>query len=563
MEMTDYGFWLGLVMTMMGQGDAPPTFSEMAVPGAMEQAAHDLVWAVENGDTATLTYALVEAYKAAGASPNDGLAWQLQSYDGIVNWYNDITEVINLSELAADDEVTPYWDNWSKVLTGGRWDWEAFFSSDDEARDMARFNQLVLGAHEFGHALTYRYDPDHVSREDEAVNCRELAADRLTAGLLEELADLNPAIAGWRLRYGELAAAINAEIAPTDRYEAVAYADLDADCHLMHVAQPDETSMTPYASAYFARWQGLLAADLPPLAELYQTHLFPHWQARLVPAAPLAAEVQTVQWLEEPVTGTFERGDETGWHLPAFAPDGRLFVMDYVVRSTDEKIGLFIAYGPAGNKKKVVLDTQTLAAEIIDPMFFDLQAFLPLGSERFLVASADIWGDETSLVLLDFERTQQGWRHRLVQPLPDQQHVETRLRQDETGGIWLDVYEMGSYSEGSERQSGWLSFPLDLQTLTLGAAVSGPDGRYEWFSTMADGRAVLLDHHNPALLLDTEDGVVRIAGNGLEGYKEAADPLAVEFFSPLAAIGLGDTIRVLDIDPYYDQATIRDVRLRQ
>lgn len=234
----------------------------------------DLAAAVARGDTEAVTRGIVEAYGAAGAAGDDTLAWRLQPYDRVVNWYDTITNVITLSALPGDDEVAPYWANWKRTLTGGRWDWRAFFPDPAEARAMARFNQFVLAAHEYGHALAYRYDPDHVERANGEINCRELAADRLTAGLLEELAAADERFAHWRQRYGELAAAINAAIDPAVRYAPVPYSALDADCAVMHVVQPDAQTMTPYASAYFVRWQALLATDLPPLADLYKAYLF-------------------------------------------------------------------------------------------------------------------------------------------------------------------------------------------------------------------------------------------------------------------------------------------------
>src|SRR5690606_34358509 len=110
-----------------------------------------------NADTDELVRGIEEGFGNYGISRNDTLVWQLQPYDGIVNWYNPHSHVINLSQLPQDEEIAPYWDNWSETLTGGAWDWRAFFVDETEARIMARFNQFVLGAHEYGHALTYRY----------------------------------------------------------------------------------------------------------------------------------------------------------------------------------------------------------------------------------------------------------------------------------------------------------------------------------------------------------------------------------------------------------------------
>ncbi len=556
MEEISYGFWLSLLMLPFGGGgDAPPetagSFASDAVPY--------IHYAIDNADTDELTYAIEQGYAVAGISRNDILTWQFQSFDGIVNWYNQYTEVINLSELPRDDEIAPYWDNWSDTLTGGNWDWRGFFADDAEARDMARFNQFVLAAHEYGHALTYRYDPEHVAREDNEVNCRELPADRLAAGLLEELAAVDPTIARYRSRYGDLVSSINAAIADDIRYDISDYESLDGNCHVISVAQPDETTMAPYASAYFARWHVILQADLPPLADLYETHLFTPWRARIAKGSPSAEWVATVDWLDDDLTGNFERGDVTGWRLPAFAPDGRLFVMNYAVTPGDGDIGLYVAYGPAGAKKKTVLETLALGATLADVEFFDLTAFLPLGPDRFLAASSDMWGEETSLVLLDFRRGPEGWTYRLSQPLPGIPPVETRLRTRYDGATLLEVYQFSTDTEPAH----WLSHVLDLETLAAGEMTELSDSPYAWFSDIPDGPTVLIDTENPSILVTKGFEPLRIAGNGLQGYKEMGDPLEVEFIDPLTAIGLEGAIRVLDYEPYLDQYVVREIELKQ
>jgi hypothetical protein len=556
MEELQYGFWLSLLMLPFGgsSGEAPPT-----VPGFAEIQAVSLVHdAIDNADTYALTYAVEEGYGAFKVSRNDTLTWQFQPYDGLVNWYNQYSQVINLSELPQDDEIAPYWNNWSEALTGGKWDWQAFFADEAEARAMARFNQFVLAAHEYGHALTYRYDPEHEAREDNEVNCRELPADRLAAGLLEELAALDSTIAQYRLRYADLVTAINAAIAEDIRYDIPDYASLNADCHIIHVVQPDETTMAPYASAYFARWQVLLQTDLPPLADLYETHLYTPLRARLAKGSPSAEWVTTIDWIDDDITGNFEHGDVTGWRLPAFAPDGTLYVMNYAATPADGDVGLYITYGPAGAKQKTVLDTDRIGAEIVDPEFFELTAFLPLGADRFLAASSDMWGDESALVLLDVQRGPKGWTHRIAQPLPGVMPIESRLRTRYDGAILLEIYQFSTDTEPAY----WQSHVLDLESLTATDMTRQPDSPYGWFSDIPDGPTVLIDKDNPSILVTKGFEVLRIAGNGLQGYKELGDPLEVEFTAPSTAIGMEGKIRVLDYEPYIDEYVVREIELK-
>ncbi|ODU85447.1 hypothetical protein [Devosia sp. 63-57] len=556
MEELKFGFWLSLLMLPFGGAGTSPQTSTNTAPPVSTSYLH---FALENADTEQVTYAVEEGYAAAGVSRNDTLTWQFQPYDGIVNWYNQHSQVINLSALPGDDEVAPYWDNWSKTLTAGNWDWRAFFADDAEARTMARFNQFVLAAHEYGHALTYRYDPEHEAREGNEVNCRELPADRLAAGLLEEMAGVDPLIAGYRQRYAELVAAINAAIAQDIRYAVIDYARLDADCHLMHVAQPDETTMAPYASAYFARWQALLETDLPPLAQLYETYLYAPLRARLSQSSDEASWVTTVDWIDDDIAGNFEHGAITGWRLPAFAPDGRLYVMSYAVTPGDGDVGLFVSYGPAGSKKKTVIDSAALGARVADPQFFDLTAFLPLGPDRFLAASSDLWGDEASVVVLDVERGPEGWTHRMAQPLPGVVPSETRLRMDADGVVRLDIYQFGH----GDAPARWLSYRLDADRLETGAMTDLPDSPYVRFSDLPDGAGLLIDQQNPSVLLERDGPALRIAGNGLQGYKELGDPLEIEFISPSAAIGMDGRIRVLDYEPYLEQYVVREIEIER
>lgn len=551
MEELQYTFWTALLLLLTGGDPArldPPTAPDLAGAYIAEQ--------VQMGDSWGVSFNIERAYEAAGISINDTLTWQFLPYDRIVNWYDPYDQVIHLAEMPADDQVTAYWDNWSRVLTGGNWDWRGFFADADEAREMARFNQFLLGAHEYGHALTYRFDPGHVARVDDEINCRELAADRLAAGLLEELAATEPRFARWRNRYGELAAAINGEIDAALRYDVVDYPALDADCRLMHVVQPDEDSMTPYASAYFARWQALLATDLPPLPALYETYLFSHWRAAQVPGAPLAESVEYVDWIYADLTGSYERDGRTFWRLPGFAPDGRLFVMDYALVQGDDTVSLALLYGPPQGKKKPV--TEDLVLDLEGAAFFDLTAVLPLGPDRFLAASSDIWGDADNVVLLDFRRSAAGWNHRVVRPLPGVQNAETRLSHAGPGSARLDLYQFGT-----DGPSHWLLYRLDLESLAVTPLGQQPDRPYAYAGQLPDGREVLVDSDDPMVLLaDGDAAPIRIAGNGLQGFKDAYDPLAVEFAMIEAVTVLGKTIRLLDYDPIARQFSVRDVILK-
>jgi hypothetical protein len=375
--------------------------------------------------------------------------------------------------------------------------------------------------------------------------------------LLEELAADDPAVASYRARYADLVAAINAAVPADIRYTVSDYASLDADCRMLDVAQPDETTMAPYASAYFARWQVLLDTDLPPLIELYETHLYTPWRERMVKGSPSAEWVMTVEWLDGDITGNFEHGDYLGWRYPLFAPDGRLYVASAVVMADAEKVGLHLTYGPATSKKKLVVDIQDLDLDLVDPSLFDLTTFLSLGPDRLIAASSDMWGEERSLVLIDFQRGPEGWTHRVTRPLPDLSPAQTRLRIRHDGALLLEVYQFGT----ENTEAHWQSYVLDGDTLTVGEMTELPDSPYLWFSDIPGMATVLLDTENPSVLVTKDGTPLRIAGNGLQGFKEMGAPLDVEFTAPTMAIGLEGRILVLDYHAFFKQYVIREIAL--
>src|SRR5690606_6020322 len=128
MEEMSEGFWLALLGLVLGNGSAePPT--EPLSPGS---AAPYLVQQMSYADTWSMLFVIERAYELAGISVNDTLVWNEQPFDEVVNWYSPEDETITIASLPLDHEIAPYWDNWSKALTGSRWDWRAFFVDETE-----------------------------------------------------------------------------------------------------------------------------------------------------------------------------------------------------------------------------------------------------------------------------------------------------------------------------------------------------------------------------------------------------------------------------------------------
>src|SRR5690606_8247889 len=106
-------------------------------------------------------------------------------------------------------------------------------------------------------------------------------------------------------------------------------------------------------------------------------------------------------------------------------------------------------------------------------------------------------------------------------------------------------------------------FELDLETLAATPQGPLPDLLYRFVGMLQDGQHVLVSDQDPMVLVSDERGVVyRVAGSGLQGFKDADDPLDVEFATIDASLVMDDRIRVLDYDPQAGQYSIRDIVLK-
>lgn len=244
--------------------------------------------AIRAGDMQRMIPEIVAIYEDAGLSWDGGIAWNVGPFTTTYWFYDPNTDEITAGAVPVGDEVAAYWQNWSDVLTDGNFVPADFFASDVEARELAQYNQFVLATHESAHAITFRYDYGHLARHGYAVNCREYYADRLTVAILNDQAGRDPDMKRWRARYLELVKAMGETIPSRYRHHIPDFAALDADCALIEVDQPTPDAMQPYASAYFERYRVLLEADLPPLAEVFKTHLSGVWDEahKDIPFAP-------------------------------------------------------------------------------------------------------------------------------------------------------------------------------------------------------------------------------------------------------------------------------------
>ncbi len=527
----------------------------LGLSAATAATIDDLITGLETSDTGAVTSFVTEYYRDAGISVNETLTWEHQAFDEIVNWYNQNTEVIMLSNLPANaDEVAAYWQNWSKVLTQDKWAWRSFFKDDAEAALIANFNQFLLAAHEYGHALTYRFDPGHEQRGDNEINCREYPADRLAAALLDELAEKDQRLADLRTRYRALIAEINANIAPEYRYDTPTFAALDEDCTLLHVAQPtdDPLSMTPYASAFFVR-QGLLQAqDLPPLAEIYEKHLLSHWREARLPASGMAGPVTTGKPIADPFHET-RTGLPDGYSHLIYDAAGNSYIVDAGYSTEGEVLRVAFGYGRADEPIEPVLSSLAMPEIALGPFgFFDFTSAISLGPDRFVVSTGSVLGGVPA-VLLDVTRRGAGWSLRVVDLEPDptiwQNVINTSVVHGQAGTVYAFVLV------GDE----WRRHQLDPQTLqTVATTVFS----YPFAIALAvgpKGESYLVADHQ-IVVVDDKGDVRAFAGAALQGFKDNADPLLAEFsLGSVSGHLVADGMDVVDYDPHANGYVLRHI----
>lgn len=514
----------------------------------------DLHRALETSDTNAVTSFVTRYYRDAGISVNEMLIWEHQAFDEIVNWYNQNTEVIMLSDLPANaDEVSAYWQNWSKVLTQDKWVWRDFFADDAEAALIANFNQFLLAAHEYGHALTYRYDPGHEQRGNNEINCREYPADRLAAALLDELAEKDKRLADLRTRYRALIAEINANIAPEFRYDTPTFSALDENCALLHVAQPtdDPLSMTPYASAFFVR-QGLLQAqDLPPLAEVYERHLLSRWRELQVPPSGTARAVTTGEYFDRPFGATRTSLPDGALHL-AIDPSGNRYTVDAGYSSDGEEVRIAFGYGPAGGPIEPVLPSTVLAGVKLDLMgFFDFAGFLALGPDRFAAITGSPLGNGP-IQIIDMQRQAGTWSMHVVDLVPD-----PSTWPDITGSALAWGSDGTPYAFTFNYLTGWTRFTLNKETLApLDAVTFSFAGDLGTPFAVGPNGETYLGANYRVLVVGPDGATGTFAGAGIQGFKDNADPMLAE----IAAYSITGRVTADGIELFdYDQAAERHV----
>lgn len=502
--------------------------------------------ALLDGNSQAVAGYVTDHYRRAGASISEAWTLTLQPFDRIVDWYDPATDEVVVSAIPRPSEVARYWDNWSMVLTGGHWQADRFFRDAAEAQLLASFNQLLITAHEFGHAIVARYDRGYEERWDFEINCREYAADRLADALLGEVASGDARFAAMVARYQDLIADLNAGVPDGFRYGAVTASQLREDCRVMHVEQGSDSKMTAYASAFFVRHLALLGAEPASLAQLLETELFPHWRAAQLPSFGGFGGVTTLKHYPDLDLATPDRDFEIGARLATISPEGDLFVVDAgLTGGTPARAGL--RFGAAGEPAELITPT-TLPGTSLTTRHLHFSSAAVLNRDHVLAFASDLGFATSDCALIDARRSGAGWI------------VRARQFSDYPGAIgWVAAGADGKLYVFLDAAVGLVRLELDQATLATVATHQFP-GRYG--TPMSVGRNGTSYFRGADVLVGVgDDGIARAAaGNGLRGYKDAADATAAEFIyaDRFGATADGGLV-VLDLDPSTRQYTTRRV----
>ncbi|HEX8832631.1 MAG TPA: hypothetical protein VF719_00445 [Abditibacteriaceae bacterium] len=219
--------------------------------------------------------------------PNKALNLDIKPYTDIINMYDHYKISIDIAAMPTPAQSEAYWKNWSHVLTRDKWNYKKFFRNRKEMHALARYNVIILTAHEYGHYFDYRYNINHTTYEygtslmNAPLNCTEYFADKFAVAFIHYLAGDNR-FAALRTRYYQLINSFNASIPKENRVKFLSFEQLEGSCgeiDLLANGRNDDGSVNnfffrTYASAYFTRHKALLdRKKSPPLREFLRRTL--------------------------------------------------------------------------------------------------------------------------------------------------------------------------------------------------------------------------------------------------------------------------------------------------
>lgn len=511
--------------------------------------------AIMSGTMQDVINEVVDLYRRHDLSWADWIDWKVGPVTTTF-WYYDHNELeIVAGDLPAPEQTDAYWQAFAAVLTDGNWKAADFFASQPEALEMARFNQWILATHESAHAITFRYDYEHLARHDYDINCREYFADRLTAAIMQDEAGRDPDMARWRARYLELVTDMGESIPGQYKVPQADHAALEARCEVIDIDQPAPDRMQAYASAYFTRYKALLEADLPPLDAVFDEHLKAFQRAEIARYAEApewdGARIETIRRIPKTASAVLPgaRHLEGYWaqRASALAPDGSVYAAE-ANYDTDSGTTTVI-FGQAEAEPENVAEDRWIRA----PNQLRLRSLAVFSADDFVI-TLDEDGERTGAVR--FLRKDGTWQAIL---LADDESAGTsfafRLGDDRLFIAYSQLSEEGS----QERSKKWVTIETEMATGAYLSVVNIPvEGKYP-AGIDAEGRLYFASGHM-LVRAETEPALSRIFGNGLRGNRDG-DTATGEIDGAELVQGEpdGSLLIVQDVPGNFDEQLVRRI----
>ena len=242
---------------------------------------------LDSGDTHAAFGALCRLYAAAGVPTARTLSIRLQAWNKPLSSYLSGDNTVRMSALLKAGQGQPYWQGWSRLLTGGTW--QPAGLDETTRRRLGNFAVIGILAHEIGHHLIEFY-----GAMGSGGPLNELYADMLAVALMNQL-QRDPLLAKYRALYARhIAGGLLDSVAPVHRPVPPPAAARDLAPWATKIPLPSSTA--PYVALQLTRQRHLLG--LRPglrLTGVGKRMLLSAWAERLT-KRPLvgAARVRTV-----------------------------------------------------------------------------------------------------------------------------------------------------------------------------------------------------------------------------------------------------------------------------
>jgi hypothetical protein len=477
-----------------------------------------------------------------GSKEPKDLNLEIKSFKETVNSYDLATAAIRVAAMPSASQTNAYWANWSRLLTNGRWNYRKFFQSPQEMHTLARFNVLVLTAHEYGHYLDYRYNVSGYKStgfgitSGKPLNCTEYLADKFAVAFINHLSN-DKRFSNLRGRYLALINEINRNIPAKNQMPVKSFAQLETNCGSIKLEQNgvaiDDTVNTnffrSYVSAYFGRHRVLLNHKaFPSLKALIQQTL----TSRLPKASDYTKHTISIRKIGE---FPWPEGAST-----AFDPQGNVWQFEVKESKVENKLHALSVITRDSKGVKQVQFRYELPAELRQSL--DVYWPLILNTNEFVIPILpDMWDfsepakAENVVYFLSASRSAGGsWNQMLhtVADIPQPVEGTTSYSWDVTPAgkllLFQDIEEKNGtslYRYEVDRTRFTLSAPTLVHQGSLDHLFYLANDNNEYFA-MAQGTGNY--HSGRSLVKLYPKGLKNVMGNGLHGLALSANRALIE-----------------------------------